>query len=167
MNRQNKALLVSLFHADIKRKYPEFPVNAYPEPKYTDKTANGLTKCIIDFITFSGGQAERINTMGRMLDNTKVVTDVLGNKKMIGSKKYIPTTGTKGSADISAVVPVNIHGVKVGLSFKIEVKLKKDKQSEYQKEYQKKIESTNGVYMIAKDFDSWYSDFMEILNQYK
>ena len=158
MNRQNKALLVSLFHADIKRKYPEFPTNAYPEPKYTDKTANGLTKCIIDFITFSGGQAERINTMGRMLDNTKVVTDVLGNKKMIGSKKYIPTTGTKGSADISATIR--------GRSVKIEVKIGADRQSEHQKQYEQAITSAGGVYVIAKDFDGfieWFNEFIKSL----
>lgn len=158
MNRQNKALLVSLFHADIKRKYPEFPVNAYPEPKYTDKTANGLTKCIIDFINFSGGQAERINTMGRMLDNTKVVTDVLGNKKMIGSKKYIPSTGTKGSADISATIR--------GRSVKIEVKIGKDRQSEYQKQYEQSITQAGGVYVIAKDFDGfieWFNEFIKSL----
>jgi hypothetical protein len=158
MNRQNKSLLVSLFHADIKRKYPEFPVNAYPEPKYTDKTANGLTKCIIDFITFSGGQAERINTMGRMLDNTKVVTDVLGNKKMIGSKKYIHTTGTKGSADISATIR--------GRSVKIEVKIGADRQSEYQKQYEQAITSAGGMYVIAKDFDGfieWFNEFIKSL----
>ena len=30
----------------------------------TDTTANGLTSCIIDFLTWEGWQAERINTTG-------------------------------------------------------------------------------------------------------
>ena len=158
MNRENKALLTALSVAHLKAKYPTFPQHAIPVPKYNDKTANGLTKCIIDFVNFSGGQAERINTMGRMIDNTKTVTDVLGNKKLIGSKKYIPSTGTKGSADISATIK--------GRSVKIEVKIGKDRQSEYQKQYEHHITQAGGVYVIAKDFDGfilWFNQFIQSL----
>jgi hypothetical protein len=82
------------------------------------------------------------------VDNSKVVTDVLGNQKKIGSGKYIKGSGTKGSADISATIK--------GKSIKIEVKIGKDKQSESQIEYQKAIERAGGIYFIAKDFTSFY-----------
>lgn len=144
--------------AQLKEQYPNVPDFAIKQPKYTDKTANGLTKCIIEFLILSGWQAERINTMGRMLDNRKQVTDVIGRTKTIGSMTYIPTTGTKGSADISATIK--------GKSVKIEVKILNDKQSEYQKQYQKDIEKSGGFYFIAKDFDSFYYWYLEFLSKY-
>ena len=47
------------------REHPDFPEYAIPSQFYRDDTANGLTKCIVDYIRYNGGQAERINTMGR------------------------------------------------------------------------------------------------------
>lgn len=122
--------------------------------KYTDKTANGLTKAIVKWINLNGYQAERISTSGRWVDNSKVVTDVLGNSKKIGSGKYIKGSGTKGSADISATIK--------GRSIKIEVKMK-DKQSEAQIEYQKAIERAGGIYFIAKDFTSFYQFYSTLV----
>lgn len=128
-----------------------------PKTKFEDTTANGLTKCIIAWITLNGYQAERINTTGRYIDNSKIVTDVLGRKIKIGSGKYIKGTGTKGSADISATIK--------GKSVKIEVKIGNDRQSEYQKEYEADIIKAGGIYYIAKDFDNFinfYKSLVEI-----
>jgi hypothetical protein len=33
---------------------------------YTDDTANGLTKCMVDWVIFSGGNANRINVKGQI-----------------------------------------------------------------------------------------------------
>jgi len=133
-------------------KYPNTPyLTAY---NYKQNTANGLTRCIIDYINFIGGQAERINTTGRVIDNTKTVKNVIGQNQTVGSKQYIPTTGTKGSADISALY--------LGKSYKIEVKIGKDRQSEAQKDYQMRIEAAGGVYYIAKSFDEFYAWVNEI-----
>lgn len=128
------------------KKYPD---NPYPcIRKYTDKTANGLTKCIIDYVRFIGGQAERINTMGRPIDNRREVVDVIGRRRVIGSITWIPSTSTKGSADISITYK--------GRSIKVEVKVGADRQSEAQKKYQRSVESAGGVYFIARDFKSFY-----------
>ena len=132
------------------RMPPEYIVRT----KFTDKTANGLTKAIVKWINLNGYQAERISTSGRWVDNSKVVTDVLGNQKKIGSGKYIKGSGTKGSADISATIK--------GRSIKIEVKMK-DKQSEAQIEYQKAIERAGGIYFIAKDFTSFYEFYTTLV----
>ena len=145
--------------AKIKEQYPSLPEHAIPAPKYTDNSANGLTKCVIDFLNMSGHQAERINTMGRMLDNRKTVTDVIGRQKIIGSTKYIPTTGTKGSADISATIN--------GKSVKIEVKYGKDRQSAEQKAYQEQIEKAGGIYYIARDFESFYEWVNQFIKEQK
>ena len=94
--------------------------------------------------------------MGRMIDNTKVVTDALGNQRRIGSMTYIPTTGTKGSADVSATIQ--------GRSVKIEVKIK-DRQSEAQKEYQQRIETAGGVYWLVRSFDEFYGKFITLTSR--
>ena len=148
-------ILKKLKQEEQRKKYPSVPEYALGTPKYSDKTANGLTKCIVEFLILSGWQAERINTMGRMIDNRQQVTDVLGRTKTIGSTKYIPTTGTKGSADISATIK--------GKSVKIEVKIGKDRQSEDQKRYQEMIERAGGIYWIAKTFDDFYKNYQKLI----
>jgi hypothetical protein len=156
MNKENKLLMQSLHYAKMRQKYPSAPEAYLPIKKYNDNSANALTKCIIDFLIFSGYQAERINTMGRYVDDSKIITDVVGFQRKIGSGKYIKGTGTKGSADISATIK--------GRSVKIEVKYGKDRQSDYQKEYQQAIERAGGVYIIARDFDGfkeWYDNFIK------
>lgn len=151
MNKENKAKLQELYLKDFKEKYPNVPDHCIPMQKFNDTTANGLTKTIIMFIQYIGGQAERVSSMGRMIDNRKVSTDVLGRQRSIGSMKYIPGTSTNGTADISAIYK--------GISFKIEVKIGSDRQSEAQKKYQQEVERAGAVYIIAKDFDNFIIDF--------
>lgn len=139
--------------ADIEnqRKHPNTPAKYLAKAKYRDDSANGLTRCIIDYIRLHGGQAERINTTGVPIDRRREVTDVLGHSRTIGSIEWRTGGGTKGSADISATIK--------GRSVKIEVKIGLDRQSEAQKEYQRQVEQAGGLYYIAKDFTSfveWY-----------
>ena len=144
-------ILKELYLIDSKRKYPSVPDHSRGIPDFTDKTANGLTKCIINFINLSGGQAERINCTGRIIDNRITSTDVLGHNRTIGRLQYIKTAGKRGTADISATIK--------GRSVKIEIKIGNDRQSEAQKQYQKSIEASGGLYFIAKDFRQfldWY-----------
>lgn len=141
--------------ADIEnqRLHPNIPTKYLARSKYRDDTANGLTKCIIDFIRLNGGQAERINTMGIPRDSRKMVTDIVGHSRVIGSVEWRTSGTTKGSADISAT----IHGQSV----KIEVKIGHDRQSNAQRDYQASVEQAGGVYYIAKDFTNfvrWYKE---------
>jgi hypothetical protein len=138
-----------------RERYPDFPEYARVIEKYSDKTANGLTKCIIHWIKFNAGQAERISVTGRYVDTSKMITDVVGRTRKIGSGKYIPSTMQTGSADISAIIR--------GRSVKIEVKIGSDRQSEAQRAYQEQVEKAGGVYIIAKtfeDFLNWYDGFV-------
>ena len=136
------------------RANSSMPDYAIPKPKYTDNSANALTKSIIAWIELNGYQAERINNTGRYVDNKKTVKNIMGQSITIGSGQYIPGTGTKGTADISATIK--------GKSIKIEVKYGKDRQSEAQKEYQATIERSGGVYFIAKTFDDFYNFYQTI-----
>ena len=132
-----------------KQKYPNVPY--LTKHQYSDKTANGLTRAIIDFVRLRGGQAERINTTGRPIDRRIAYTNVVGMTRTVGSIEWVKGTGIRGSADISATIK--------GHSVKIEVKIGNDRQSLAQKEYQKNIEAARGIYYIARDFTSfveWY-----------
>ena len=140
----------------IRCSQTKMPIAYVPKNKFEDATANGLTKCIITWLSVNGWQAERISNTGRYIDESKIVTDVMGHTKKIGSGKYIKGSGTKGTADISATVK--------GRSVKIEVKIGKDRQSDVQKKYQADIEKSGGIYFIATDFDyfiMWYKSFTE------
>ena len=153
MNKANKTTLVNLALADLKIKYPNVPDHCIPQPKYSDKTANGLTKCIKDFLNLSGYQAERISSMGRMLDKREIVEDCLGRRKQIGSIQYIKGASTNGTADVSATIK--------GKSVKIEVKIGKDRMSQDQIKYRDAIIRAGGIYFIATDFDmfiEWFNN---------
>ncbi len=54
------AMLEDLALDANRKQYPNMPDVYRPRFKYSDKTANGLTKCIVDFLRFQGHQAERI-----------------------------------------------------------------------------------------------------------
>lgn len=123
--------------------HPNVPSAYIPLNTYTDKTANGLTRCIVDFIRSQGGQAERINTTGM-----PIVRQLPSGRTETTWRKG---NTTKGSADISAII--------CGKSVKIEVKIGRDRQSEAQKRYEQAVTSAGGYYFIAKNFDdflTWY-----------
>lgn len=129
---------------DNRRKHPDFPEAYRPPAKYSDTTANGLTKCVIDFLNLSGHQAERISSSGRVI-------------KSKGRDIWIPGSSRNGTADISATVK--------GRSVKIEIKVGKDRQSEAQKEYQAEVERAGGVYIIVKTFNDLYTWYNQFLSQ--
>lgn len=138
-------------------KNPSLPESVRSMPSYFSKanSTNGLTKMVIAFIRLQGWKAERITSSGRYIDNTKIVADVIGNQRKIGSGKYITGTSQKGTADISAVIE--------GKNISIEIKCLKtrDRQSEAQKEYEYITTLTGGVYFIAKTFEGFYSWYMD------
>jgi len=134
---------------------PNYGAKYHHPFKYSDKSANGLTRCITDWLKFNGWQAERISNTGRMKDNRRQYIDSVGFRRQIGSVEWIPGSGTKGTADISATIK--------GRSVKIEVKIGRDRQSPAQKKYQESVERSGGVYIIARTFEGfldWYDKFI-------
>jgi len=145
MTRNNQKRLKELHRVYNKAKHPDMPEHFFPEKKWNDNSANALTRCVIDFLTFSGWQAERISNTGRFIRD----------KNSLQGGYYIPGTGTNGSADISATIK--------GRSIKLEIKYGKDRQSEAQKQYQAMIEKAGGIYLIVRTFDEfciWYDEFL-------
>ena len=147
---------------DLERTIHEASLSGHPRKdafvmlytKHTEKTANGLTKAVIRWIELHGGQAERINTQGTFIKGKVITKGFYGQVRTEG--KYIPTTGTKGSADVSAVVN--------GKTWKIEIKIGRDVQSENQRRYQESIERAGGKYSIVKTFDEFVALWKEVIN---
>lgn len=150
--------LKKLSELDYADRYRDSTIPEYARHyrKYKDKTANDLTKSIIHWIKLHGGQAERVNTMGVPMDNTKVVTDVLGRQRRIGSIQWRRSGATPGSADIHAVVK--------GMYWAIEVKVGRDKQSQAQKNYQASVERAGGRYFIVRTFDEFVEKWENLLH---
>lgn len=154
MKRSNKDKLNALMIESLKLKYPNMPEAYIPKTEWNDNSANALTKCVIAWIQFMGGQAERISSQGQYREGKKIPvgSGIMAHTKQLPGK-WTPGQSTKGTADISATIR--------GRSVKIEIK-QKDKQSEAQKQYQASIERAGGVYIIVRDFDSfveWYEQF--------
>ena len=155
MNKAIKTRLKALELQSLKAKYPSMREENIPLTDWKDSSANGLTKCIISWINFNGGQAERISSQGQYREGKKIdvgTGEIAYTKQLPG--KWTPGQGTKGTADISATIR--------GRSVKIEVKYGKDIQSDAQKNYQEIIEKAGGIYIIARNFDDfvlWYENF--------
>lgn len=106
---------------------------------WSDSNANGLTSCIIDWITLNGGSATRINCTGLV-------------RKINGVTKYVHGSTRRGTADIHACIK--------GRHCSIEVKIGADIMTEYQYKEQARIRAAGGLYFVAKDmvsFVDWYS----------
>jgi hypothetical protein len=156
MKKINKSKLNALMMESLKLKYPNMPEAYIPKTEWNDNNANALTKCVIAWIQFMGGQAERISSQGQYREGAKIPvgSGIMAHTKQLPGK-WTPGQSTKGTADISATIR--------GRSVKIEIKYGKDRQSDAQKEYQAAIERAGGVYIIVRDFDSfvtWYESFV-------
>ena len=63
--------LIELKYSLDCKKYPSMNPNYVPKTKYTDKTANGLTKCVVDWLNLNGHRADRVSSAGRYIDGKK------------------------------------------------------------------------------------------------
>jgi hypothetical protein len=157
MNKQNLQLLKALELESLRLKHPTIHEKYLAFTKWSDNSANSLTQCVIAYITFMGGQAERISSQGQYREGAKIQvgTGELAHQRQLPGK-WTPGQSTKGTADISSTIR--------GRSVKIEIKYGKDVQSQVQKEYQASIERAGGVYIIVRTFDEfvvWYEQFTE------
>jgi hypothetical protein len=155
MNKLNKAKLKALELEALRLKHPTIDQKYLAFTDWKDNSANSLTNCVIAYVQYMGGQAERISSQGQYREGAKIQVgtgEIAYHKQLPG--KWTPGQSTKGTADISTTIR--------GRSVKIEIK-QKDKQSDVQKQYQAAIERAGGVYIIVRNFDDfviWYDDFV-------
>ena len=117
-------------------KHPTLPAYARVKAKYSDRSANDLTRCIVDFLTHSGHFATRLQSVGTYREDIK---------KFVGSQQR------RGLPDVFAVV----HGRAVF----VEVKYGKDRLSDDQKEAIGELERVGAKVYTAKDFQGFYDWF--------
>jgi len=157
MNKTNKATLNELWRAKQHKDNPSFPIKYLTDYKNTDNSTNGLTKCVVDFLNYSGHFAERINNTGRFIAGTRIDE---GHAKFQTQGKWIKGTGVNGRADISAKIKLPQH--QFAIPVEIEIKYAKDRMSDAQREYQSAMFDVGAVYIVVRDFDmfmEWYNDF--------
>ncbi len=125
---------------------PTVPLHALPKSKFSDATANELTRrsasrAVIRCIQLQGGYARsgvpvRVNTQGQY-------SEKLG--------KWTTGTTRRGTADV--------HAVAFGLHLSIEVKIGRDRLSDEQRATAEDVERAGGRYFVARDFASFYAWF--------
>jgi hypothetical protein len=145
-------------------KYPSIPESALSYTKFSDKTANGLTRAIVAWFNISNGQAERISVTGRRIDCTKTFVDVVGKTRQIGTTQWIKPSMKVGTADISALYKLN-ETDRIATAFRIEVKVGRDTQRPAQVEYQKEVERAGGIYIIATSFENFITQMIDARTQ--
>lgn len=124
-------------------KFPQyFQANGETRGKWEDQTANGLTRAIVDYLNFKAGNFTRVNVMGTP------------RKNKAGRLIFTPSTTKKGTADIV--------GVMKGRYIAIEVKIGADVQSANQIQEQKDVSSAGGMYIIARNMQSFLNIFSEL-----
>jgi len=117
-------------------------------PKFA--TANGLTKAIINFLTWRGHRATRINSTGRIIKTPQRQESGVS----LMTAKYIPGTTRRGTADISSTI--------AGRSVMWEVKIGADRPSEYQLLEQQREQAAGGLYIFVKTFDQFLDEYDNI-----
>jgi hypothetical protein len=148
--------LKALYLENSKRKAPNFPDAYRVVPKYSDKTANGLTNCVVDYLNFSGHMASRINNMGTWR----------ADESNVKGGFYTRSNQMKGIADITSCIKVKVTGIEVGISVWWEVKIGADKQSESQRLFADRVRDSGGHYYVVKSFDDFIRHYDTLMLQY-
>ncbi len=124
---QALAHLCQLADAHKAAKHPAFP---YPvKSKYSDRDANGLTKCVVDYCNLSGHFATRLASTGTFRADLQ---------------KFVASQQRAGLPDILAVVE--------GRAVFVEVKAGKDQLSEKQKDTIRALEKSGASVYVAHSF---------------
>jgi hypothetical protein len=114
-----------------------------------ERTANGLTRLIVKFLTLKGHYANRISTQGQARVH-KAPKYNLQSGQIVYNESIRWTKGStkRGTPDISAIIQ--------GKAVWIEVKIGKDQMSEQQLQQQQDIQDAGGIYYIARNMQEFY-----------
>jgi hypothetical protein len=145
--------LKELIKEEQKRKYPNLPEHCHAINTFgTAKPEKREKKRIQKFCDLMGHNVVIIENRGQRIDNTKIVTDYLGNKKQIGSVDWIGSGMKKGIADLQG----SIKGRAVAIELKRKYKRGKDRLSAAQIEFKGRQEGDGGIYVVVSSFEDFY-----------
>ena len=118
-------------------KHPTLPAHARVKAKYSDKSANELTRCIVDYLTLSGHFATRLQSTGTYRADLQ---------------RFVPSQQRAGLPDIYSCVDG-------GHAVHIEIKVGKDRLSEDQKQTISDLQQAGASVFITGDFQTFYDWF--------
>lgn len=121
-------------------------------PKKKKSPTNELTSAIMKYMRSLRCAVARINTTG-------IYDEKIGKYRYSGS--------TNGVEDVNCILPVNIAGMKVGVTVAVEIKTGKDRMRDEQLERKENVEKAGGHYIIAKTFDQFKNEIDEIVHKYE
>lgn len=119
-------------------RYPNVPAYARVKASYRDKSANGLTHCVIDWFALNGHFSTRLQSTGQYRDDLK---------------KFVPSQQRTGLPDVFAVVN--------GRAVFVEVKIGKDRLSVDQKQAISDLERAGASVYVCRNFQEFYDWFAE------
>jgi len=128
--------LEAMATAEAQRTHPSIPAHILAPRKYRDDTANGLTKCIVDYAKLTGAFASRLNNTG-----------------IYRNGKFTRSTARRGLPDVLVT--------RDGISIFIEVKAGRDRMSHHQEAIRDDQQQAGGLYYVARNFESfkqWYDN---------
>ena len=133
----NKALTTLCQLADAAKvdKHPTVPYLV--RSKYSDKDANGLTRCVVDYLKLSGHFATRLASTGTYRADLQ---------------KFVPSQQRAGMPDVLAIIE--------GRALFIEIKTGKDRLSAIQQDTHKALSDAGAwVYVTHnfQDFVDWFA----------
>lgn len=125
---------------NFRQQYPgAYDSGHYCKPPYPKiNTSNGLTTFIINFITWNGYRATRINVSGRLIEAPQRQESGI----VLKTKKYMYSATRKGSADVSSTIK--------GKSYMFEIKIGADKPRPDQLKEQERERRAGGEYLFIK-----------------
>jgi hypothetical protein len=158
--------LIQLKLKQLQKQYPTFPPHAIPKPAYSDKTANGLSKMVCDFLNLSGHEAHPVKNTGTPRIEYGMRDEVFNRGQ---AKKITWTAGNikKGIADISSTIKISINGHIIGLHVEWEIKIGKDTMKPEQRQHEADVKAAGGEYFVIKTFDDFYAKFNELIKRFQ
>lgn len=142
----------------ICKQNPSFPYQMNPMQYFYTNTAHReylskwLEAVIVKILRSLGADPIKAPDKGTYRDNSKVVTDVVGFQRKVGSGQWTKNKNVRpGRADIKCYFNSKMHN--------LEIKVGKDRMSEAQKREQQRAEANGEVYMIIKTID----DFLTLI----
>jgi hypothetical protein len=131
----NSALQILCQLADVRKaeQSPNFPARYIPNSRYNDRDANGLIRCLVDYLNFSGHFATHLGSTGAYRVNWQ---------RLVSWQQQVELP------DVFAVVG--------GRAMLIEVKHGKDQLSEARKRTIFELQKAGALIYIAHEFESFY-----------
>lgn len=129
---------------------------ASPKPFNLTKT-NDLERAVCRWFELKGYKAERVKVQGRLIGSDVVTYNTItGKRQTIDKAKYVPSTGAKGTADIS-VTCRNKEGAVMSLRIEVKNGYTNDRVRPDQIKYKQQHEASGGTYIIIH----YFSEFIE------